>query len=412
MNEQTDEVIKDNESASGAATLATGGGNATAAGVTFQGAVGALFAATAVADRPLDARFGIGAVRIKELRFEAEAPLDDIMIATDADGYVFTQVKTSLTLAKKLDSELGKTAEQIVRQWIACSGGDGSLAWNRPVVAGRDSFLIAVGPGATGTVAKDLAQGLSRRRRKATDETTPADEKKALETFTALLQLAWEEVVGSHATAEDIVRLLDFTAIVQFDTNGADRNVAVEILRSALLQPDDAPSAFDVLGSICEKHMAERTGADPQALRRDLEQKPIRLLAPPDYRADVEAFRAFSKTNQEYLAAFEVIHVDGKDVGLRREDSSIDFLSCSIEKPSSHAREERGRFGRNSQSSSQAIGSVSTNQPAWAVGSWKCAYSLALAAWNLAWSWSISIFAADAAFLKPGSESISLVTSL
>ena len=69
-------------------------------------------------------------------------------------------------------------------------------------------------------------------------------------------------------------------------------------LRSALLQPDDAPSAFDVLGSICEKHMAERTGADPQALRRDLEQKPIRLLAPPDYRADVEAFRAFSKTNQ------------------------------------------------------------------------------------------------------------------
>jgi hypothetical protein len=131
--------------------------------------------------------------------------------------------------------------------------------------------------------------------------------------------LAWEEIVGSPATAENIVRLLDFTAIVQFDTNGADRNVAVEILRSALLQPDDAPSAFDVLGSICEKHMAERTGADPQALRRDLEQKPIRLLAPPDYRADVEAFRAFSKTNQEYLAAFEVIHVDGKDIAVPRQ---------------------------------------------------------------------------------------------
>ena len=319
MNEQADEVIKDNEPASGAATLATGGGNATAAGVTFQGAVGALFAATAIADRPLDARFGIGAVRVKKLRFETEAPLDDILIATDADGFVFTQAKTSLTLAKKLDSELGKTTEQIVRQWIACSGGDGTLGWNRPLVAGRDLFLIAVGLGAAGTVAKDLAQGLSRRRRKATDETTPADEKKALESFTALLQLAWEEIVGSPATAENIVQLLDFTAIVQFDTNGADRNVAVEILRSALLQPDDAPSVFDVLGSICEKHMAERTGADPQALRRDLEQKPIRLLAPPDYRADVEAFRAFSKTNQEYLAAFEVIHVDGKDIAVPRQ---------------------------------------------------------------------------------------------
>ena len=129
--------------------------------------------------------------------------------------------------------------------------------------------------------------------------------KEHLESFTSLLQLAWEEIVGSPATAENIAQLLDFTVIVQFDTGGADRNVAVEILRSALLQPDDAPSAFDVLGSICEKHMAERTGADPQALRRDLEQKPIRLLAPPDYRADVEAFRAFSKTNQEYLAASE-----------------------------------------------------------------------------------------------------------
>ena len=54
-------------------------------------------------------------------------------------------------------------------------------------------------------------------------------------------------------------------------------------------------------------------------MRRDLEQKPIRLLAPPDYRADVEAFRAFSKTNQEYLAAFEVIHVDGKDIAVPRQ---------------------------------------------------------------------------------------------
>lgn len=319
MNDQSDVVRKGDESESATGALATGGGNATAGGVAFQGAVGALFAATAIADRPLDGRFGIGAVRVKELRFETEAPLDDIQIATDADGYVFTQAKTSLTLAKKLDSELGKTAEQIVRQWIACSGGDGTLVWNRPLVVGRDLFLIAVGLGTAGTVARDLAQGLSRRRRKATDETTPADEKKALESFTSLLQLAWEEIVGSPATAENIVPLLDFTAIVQFDTNGADKNVAVEILRSALLQPDDAPSVFDVLGSICEKHMAERTGADPQALRRDLEQKSIRLLAPPDYRADVEAFRAFSKTNQEYLAAFEVIHVDGKDIAVPRQ---------------------------------------------------------------------------------------------
>ena len=73
MNDQAGEVKRDDQSASVTATLAAGGGNATAAGVTFQGALGALFAARAIADRPLDARFGIGAVRIKELRFETES---------------------------------------------------------------------------------------------------------------------------------------------------------------------------------------------------------------------------------------------------------------------------------------------------------------------------------------------------
>jgi hypothetical protein len=319
MKDQADEARKDDQSASLPGALATGGGNATAAGVTFQGAIGALFAAAAIADRPLDARLGIGAVRLKELRFETEAPLDDILIATDADGYVFTQAKTSLTLAKKLDSELGKTAEQIVRQWIACSGGDGTLGWNRPLVIGRGLFLIAVGPGAAGTVANDLAQALSRRRGKATDATTPDDQKKALESFTMLLNLAWEKVVGRLATADDIAQLLDLTAIVQFDMDGADRTVGVEILRGAMLRPDDAHSAFDVLGAICEQHMAERTGADTQALRRSLEQKSIRLLAPPDYRADAEAFRAFSEANQEYLATFEVIRVDGKEIAVPRQ---------------------------------------------------------------------------------------------
>ena len=300
------------------AELASGGGNATAAGVTFQGALGALFACAAIADRPVDARLGIGAVHVRELRFETEAPLDDILVATNADGYVFTQTKTSLTLAKKLDSELGKTAEQIVRQWRACSGGDGSLGWNRPLTRGRDLLLIAVGPGAASTVANDLAQALSRRRANATGATTPATQKKALESFTALLEAAWREVVGSPVTPEDIGQMLDLTAVVRFDLGGPDAAVAIEMLKSALLRPDDAPAAFDVLGGICEQHMAERTGADASALRRSLEEKSVRLLAPPDYRTDVEAFRADSGRNRTALASFEVIRVDGEDLTVPR----------------------------------------------------------------------------------------------
>jgi hypothetical protein len=262
MKDSRVEVEEDQQQGPTGAELATGGGNATAAGVTFQGALGASFAAAAIADRPLDARLGIGAVRVCKLRFETEAPLDDILVVTNADGYVFTQVKTSLTLAKKLDSELGKTAEQIVRQWRACLEGDGSLGWNRPLVRDRDLFLIAVGPGAAGTVTNDLAQALSRRRSNATGATTPTTQTKALESFTALLKAAWQEVVGSPATAEDIAQLLGLAAVVRFDLKGPDAAVAIEMLKGALLRPDDAPATVDVLGGICERHMTERTGTD------------------------------------------------------------------------------------------------------------------------------------------------------
>lgn len=56
----------------GSDLLASGGGNATAAGVTFQGAVGAGFAAQLLSERRLDERLKLGDVRIKSLRFETE----------------------------------------------------------------------------------------------------------------------------------------------------------------------------------------------------------------------------------------------------------------------------------------------------------------------------------------------------
>jgi hypothetical protein len=90
------------------------------------------------------------------------------------------------------------------------------------------------------------------------------------------------------------------------------------MLKSALLRPDDAPATFDVLGGICEQHMAKRTGADACALRRSLEEKSVRLLAPPDYRTDVETFRADSRRNRATLASFEVIRADGEDLTVPR----------------------------------------------------------------------------------------------
>lgn len=60
--------------------LAKGGGSAPAAGVPFQGSVGAFFAVAGMAQRKVDERIELAAERIEELRFETEAPLDDVRL--------------------------------------------------------------------------------------------------------------------------------------------------------------------------------------------------------------------------------------------------------------------------------------------------------------------------------------------
>jgi hypothetical protein len=125
--------------------LARGGGNATAAGVSFQARLGAALASHALADRRLDSTVELTNAGIRSLRFETEAPVDDILIETAGDGFIFVQVKTSLDLSTRQASELGKTAEQIVRQWRACATGEAERGWDRPLSSERDAVVIAVG---------------------------------------------------------------------------------------------------------------------------------------------------------------------------------------------------------------------------------------------------------------------------
>jgi hypothetical protein len=84
--------------------LATGGGNATASGVSFQASVAAYFASHGLAEAPLDARLGLGKANPTGFRFETEAPVDDILISLDTVGWAFIQGKNRLTNSASLSS--------------------------------------------------------------------------------------------------------------------------------------------------------------------------------------------------------------------------------------------------------------------------------------------------------------------
>lgn len=300
--------------------LARGGGNATAAGVSFQATLGAALASHALADRRLDSSLELTNAGIRSLRFETEAPIDDILVETVGDGFIFVQAKTSLVLSTKPGSELGKTAEQIVRQLQACATGDGKRGWDRPLSSERDALVIAVGPTASGTIRNDLATALARLRRPpAPADLVPRSQREALTDFANVLEQAWQRVTENPAPAGEIDRLLPFIRVMCCDLDGPDRALAIEILRHCLADGDAADAAFSALAVVCEGHMAARTGDDAAGFRRALAAEGIRFDAPPDYRADVDALRRASERTRDVLALHRKISVSGEDFAIDRQ---------------------------------------------------------------------------------------------
>ena len=295
--------------------LAHGGGNATAAGVEFQAKLGAWFASQLLAERPLDSR--LTGKRLRSLRFETEAPVDDILVETD-EGWIFIQAKTSLTLSVTPKSELVKTVDQFVRQWHACSAGDGGLGWNRPLRPDRDRIVLVMGPDTSRSLSVDLAQGIAKLQ-KDSSAPLPKSKTSAVEKFNSLIEQAWRSVTGRPASTADINAILNLVTILTFDFDGADRRTATEILSHVLNKPEQAGATFSTLAQYCLQLMRQRTGCDMPELRRALMAEGVSLTAPPSYRKDVDKLRAYSEHVRRQLSDYEATNVAGQQVCIERQ---------------------------------------------------------------------------------------------
>ena len=308
-------MTQDHPSPNPDSILARGGGNATAAGVSFQAKLGALFAAQMLAERQVDRRLHPDA-RIVSLRFETEAPVDDLLIETDA-GWIFVQAKTNLSLAAGKDSELGKTAEQIVRQWLSCSSGDATRGWNRPLNSLNDRILLAVGTGSPRTVSDDLAQALTSQQAPGAAP-MPDGLRQALDVFTRLLESSWQKITGSAATPQDIQPLLTLVTILTFDLDGADQTAAIEILAHTLIDTSQSAAAFATIAQRCAELAKARQGTNSSELKRTLAATDIRFAAPPSYRKDVDQLIAYSELVHEQLEQYEETKIAGKTITVER----------------------------------------------------------------------------------------------
>jgi hypothetical protein len=297
--------------------LARGGGHAAAAGITFEAQLGSAFACQLLTERLIDSRLGLGDVRPRSLRFETEAPVDDILIETDQGGWVFVQAKTTLNLSSQSNSPLGSTVQQIVRLWLACTNGQGKRGWDRPLQESNDCMLVAIGPRSAATVSSHLAKALVSIRAAATAP-LPEEQRKALDTFAEMLKRTWQEIEGQPPRDADVQRLLKFITVIVFDFEGADRTSAFEVLAHVLERPADGSSAFDVLTQRCSELMSKRLGSDAAGFRRTLLAAQISLRAAPTFVADVARLSGYSERVQTHLNQYEETKVGTARIKIHR----------------------------------------------------------------------------------------------
>ncbi|ACI58859.1 conserved hypothetical protein (plasmid) [Rhizobium leguminosarum bv. trifolii WSM2304] len=296
-----------------------GAGAATSAGILFQKQIGAIIGAWLVAEQPFDQRLDLGAAKPVWLRFETEAPVDDILVGTSTGGFVAVQAKTTASLSREIGSPFGKTVSQFVRHWLACREGDGSLRWNRPLDARVDRLVLAVGPQAPVMIREVLPAALRLKAQPGGGELNDA-QRRAFADFEACVEQAWSQATAlpyEPATARDLAALI---SVVAFDPVGLARQAVVASLVGMVASPADAAAVLSALEALCGELMAQRGGVDLATVRRKLMGRGISLRPPPDFRRDIERLMAHSTATAATLERFEVIEVvEGDRVTIGRE---------------------------------------------------------------------------------------------
>ena len=288
-----------------------GGGNATASGILYQAGVGASFAARLLSEAPLDDLLGLPDARVKSIRFETNAPVDDLLIETDAGGFVAVQAKATITTSMADKSVLASVADQFVRHWIVTKEAGSSEAWGRPLDPARDRLLLVYGSTSGANVGR-LAGAITAARPDG-----PAGSLR--DGFEALLHLAFA-TNGYAATTDDIAALLQMIRLVELDPAEGDRRLAIEQLAPVLGSRDSAVRGFDALVMICTEQMKRRGGFDSALLRTELARHGIATGAAPTFARSIERLAAYSAATTEQLATYEsLVPKTGDAFTLQRE---------------------------------------------------------------------------------------------
>lgn len=307
-----------------------GGGAATSAGMQFQQRLGALIGGWLLSQQPMDASLGLGDAAPEWIRFETEAPVDDILVATSAGGYVAIQAKTKVFLSPNLDSPFGKTISQFVRHWLACRAGDKKRGWNRPLNPGLDRLVLAVGSETPNTITSTLADALRLASQPGGGALTD-EQRHAFSIFEACVEQAWEKATDEPYQPELVTTLASFVRVFPFNSDALEQAVSPAARSLDGPSPSGLRQLATCLEAICSELMTQRGGMDLSSLRQHLLTRGLKLASPPNFQKDIERLRKQSTETTTALERYESVEAtDGHIVSIEREcEASI--LSAALE---------------------------------------------------------------------------------
>jgi len=242
-------------------------------------------------------------------------PTSDIFLSSSHVEAAYVQAKLSLQLSGAFDSDLADAVVKFTRQITerqAFVGVEDGRPWERPIDPECDRFVIAIGP--TGPrKAEDLINRLcdTARRHASWDtfEETVAQGGEIADTLEIIRAHAAAGIVPDD-TAEDSVndsllfRLLKCFRVCRhdFDVDGTDRQIALQLLRTRLLSsPDDAGIAWTALVEICGELAQDHGSINAVETRKELLSRGIKLKYAPDYRAEGESLRERTRDELDYI---------------------------------------------------------------------------------------------------------------
>ncbi|MBA2392842.1 MAG: hypothetical protein H0V70_08855 [Ktedonobacteraceae bacterium] len=316
----------------------THGGSAASGGFSYQDRCAAWCCVHILAEELGAPRWDLPTTtRLRFVCCETSEPVDDILLGTSEDGYIFLQAKHTLNLSQDTDSPLASALDECVRQYLQYETvlPDQKL-WQKKPVADRDRLVIITSRSSAATVREDLSKVLKRLRTLLAEQPLSAaavnqDQTQALTVLLKHVRIAWEAAVKLQPTDDElrVFFTMLYIDILDVDEGKEEEYHAIELLQRAVLaDPDHGPLTWTHLLTICKQMGIDQGCVDLAELHKILGKQPILLRGTPNFRDDIKILQHHSTDNLAILATHRHLQIGTQRIEIMRDVSPILLQHC------------------------------------------------------------------------------------